>query len=63
MKIVIAPDSFKDSLSSSEVSDAIEEGIKRILPDAILTKIPLADGGEGTSEIQKIGISRTLLNQ
>jgi len=48
MKIVIAPDSFKGSLTAIEVADAIELGIKEIFPVAKIIKIPLADGGEGT---------------
>jgi len=48
MKIVIAPDSFKESLSALEVADAIEKGFKRHFPDAEYVKIPMADGGEGT---------------
>ncbi len=48
MKIVIAPDSFKGSLTAQEAADAIEEGIRKILPDAELVKVPMADGGEGT---------------
>ncbi|MET3133029.1 glycerate kinase [Oxalobacteraceae bacterium GrIS 1.11] len=48
MKIVIAPDSFKESLSAMEVALAIEAGFKEIFPDAQYDKIPLADGGEGT---------------
>ena len=47
-KIVIAPDSFKGSLSSMEVATCIEKGIKRVLPQAECIKIPMADGGEGT---------------
>ena len=48
MKIVIAPDSFKESLSASQIADAIEEGFRCIFPDAQYLKIPMADGGEGT---------------
>lgn len=48
MKIVIAPDSFKESLSASQVCDAIEAGFKEIFPVADYVKIPMADGGEGT---------------
>lgn len=48
MKIVIAPDSFKESLSALEVANAIEKGFRRVFPDAQYVKIPLADGGEGT---------------
>lgn len=48
MKIVIAPDSFKESLSALQVAEAIETGMKQILPDAEYIKVPMADGGEGT---------------
>ena len=50
MKIVVAPDSFKESLRAKEVAEIIEEGIKRVFPQAEVIKIPLADGGEGTIE-------------
>jgi len=50
MKIVIAPDSFKECLSATQVAQAISEGIKRIVHDAEITCIPVADGGEGTVE-------------
>lgn len=50
MKIVVAPDSFKESLTAKEVAEVIEEGIKRVFPQAEVTKVPLADGGEGTVE-------------
>jgi len=49
MTIIVCPDSFKGSLSSIEVADAIERGIRSITgADARIHKIPLADGGEGT---------------
>ncbi len=48
MKILIATDSFKGSLSSLEAGRAIEKGIKVAMPDAEVTVRPLADGGEGT---------------
>ena len=50
MKIVIAPDSFKDSLSAQAVADAIASGLAEVWPDAELVKCPMADGGEGTIE-------------
>ena len=50
MKIVIAPDSFKDSLSAEKVADAIAAGLADVLPHAQLLKCPMADGGEGTVE-------------
>lgn len=48
MKIVIAPDSFKESLSALEVAESIEKGFKRVIPDAEYINVPMADGGEGT---------------
>lgn len=51
MKILIATDSFKDALPALEVCQAIEAGIKRAMPQADVQLFPLADGGEGTSEI------------
>ncbi|MCM3089915.1 MULTISPECIES: glycerate kinase [unclassified Cytobacillus] len=48
MKVVIAPDSFKESLSALEAANAIERGFKAIFPDAQYKKLPMADGGEGT---------------
>jgi len=48
MKIVICPDSFKESLSAIEVCDCIEQGLKKANSKFKIEKIPLADGGEGT---------------
>lgn len=48
MRFVIAPDSFKGSLTAAEVAESIERGIKRVFNDVIIDKIPMADGGEGT---------------
>lgn len=48
MKIVIAPDSFKESLTALEAATAIENGMKKVLPEATFVKVPMADGGEGT---------------
>ena len=48
MKIVIAPDSYKESLSALEVATQIELGFKEIFPGAEYVKVPMADGGEGT---------------
>jgi len=48
MKVVIAPDSFKESLSALEAASAIEAGFREIFPDATYVKVPVADGGEGT---------------
>ncbi|MBD1564228.1 glycerate kinase [Vibrio sp. S12_S33] len=48
MKIVIAPDSYKESLTAMDVAIAIEKGFKQVLPNAHYVKLPMADGGEGT---------------
>ncbi len=48
MKIVIAPDSYKESLSAMDVANAIEAGFREIYPNAEYVKMPVADGGEGT---------------
>lgn len=48
MKIIIAPDSYKESLTAMEVADAIERGFRQVMPDADYHKLPMADGGEGT---------------
>ncbi|EPJ5851721.1 glycerate kinase [Klebsiella aerogenes] len=50
MKIVIAPDSYKESLSALDVATAIEMGFREIYPHAEYVKVPVADGGEGTVE-------------
>ena len=47
-KIVLAVDSFKGSATSLEIESFIEAGIKSVLPDACIVKVPIADGGEGT---------------
>ncbi|PUW88184.1 glycerate kinase [Cronobacter sakazakii] len=49
-KIVIAPDSFKESLSAMDVARAIEAGFREIYPQAHYVCVPMADGGEGTVE-------------
>jgi len=48
MKIVVAPDSFKGSLSAVEVCEFVERGVKRVDPNIEVIKVPMADGGEGT---------------
>lgn len=48
MKIVIAPDSFKGSLTAKQAAEAIHTGLQRVFPDADYEIVPMADGGEGT---------------
>lgn len=50
MKIVVAPDSFKGSLSAREAAEALAAGIRRVRPNTEIILMPLADGGEGTLE-------------
>lgn len=50
MRIVVAPDSFKGSLSAVAVAENMEKGILSVFPNATITKVPVADSGEGTVE-------------
>lgn len=50
MNIIVAPDSFKGSLTAAEAADAIVQGVRDVMPEAEIVSIPLADGGEGTVE-------------
>jgi glycerate kinase len=50
MKIIIAPDSFKGSLTAVQAAEAMAAGVRRVRPDAEVVLLPLADGGEGTVE-------------
>lgn len=49
-KFVLAPDSFKGSATASEVAKAMAEGVRRIFPDSEILEVPMADGGEGSTE-------------
>lgn len=50
MKIVLAPDSYKGSLTATEICSAMTKGILRLVPNAEIVAVPMADGGEGTVE-------------
>lgn len=50
MKFILAPDSFKESMTSKDACNAMERGIKKVIKDAVCIKVPMADGGEGTVE-------------
>ncbi len=50
MRIVVAPDSYKGSVSALAVAEAMARGVLRVYPDADVRKVPIADGGEGTVE-------------
>lgn len=60
--VVIAPDSFKGSLSAEQVANAIAAGVARARPDALVRRCPMADGGEGTLDalLAHGGTRRTL---
>jgi glycerate kinase len=51
VRILIAPDKFKGTLSAREVGDAISAGLRDVLADAKIDIVPMADGGEGTAEV------------
>lgn len=57
MNIVIAPDSFKGSMSSSEAAAVIQSGIISVFENSLITTVPIADGGEGTIEAIIIPLS------
>jgi len=50
MKVIVAPNAFKGSLSATQAANAIALGVKEVFPDAEVVEIPVADGGEGTVE-------------
>ena len=62
MNILVAPDSFKDSLSASEVSRIISEAISAVIPSASIRKIPISDGGEGLLEALLTPLQGTLVS-
>lgn len=57
MKVVVAIDSFKGSLSSLEAGNAVKQGIQNVMPEAQICVRPLADGGEGTVEALTLGMN------
>ena len=50
MKIIIAPQTFKGSLTASEATDCISEAVLDVFPNSEIVKLPIADGGDGTLE-------------
>jgi glycerate 2-kinase len=50
MKVVVAPNAFKGSLSASQAAAAIARGVREAFPEAEVVEVPVADGGEGTVE-------------
>jgi glycerate kinase len=50
MKVICAPDKFKESLTAQQAAQAIARGVRQVFPDAVIDLCPIADGGEGTVE-------------
>ncbi len=63
MKFVIAPDSFKGSLTAKEAAEDIKTGLARIFPDADYELVPMADGGEGTVQSLVDATDGELINE
>lgn len=57
MRIIIAPDSFKGTLTAREAAEAMAEGVKDAVPDADVVCMPVGDGGEGTADALKASLS------
>lgn len=62
MKFVLAPDKFKGSLTGMQFSKAVEESLKKVLPDSEILSLPLADGGDGTIEILEYHLNGKRIN-
>lgn len=60
MKIVVAPNAFKGSLTASEAAQAMEAGISNILPGAVVIQVPVADGGDGLVDVAMKALQGTL---
>jgi glycerate kinase len=63
MKFVIAPDSFKESMTAKEACQAIQRGLRKALPEAVCIQVPLADGGEGTMQALVDAIGGRIYNK
>jgi len=60
MRVLVAPDKFKGTLTARQAAEAIVTGVRRTAPDAALEAIPMADGGEGTLESLVAGLGGSL---
>jgi len=63
MKILVAPDSFKETLSAGAAAEAMARGLHRACPDWNIVTLPMADGGEGTSELLLQAMGGTRVNR
>ncbi len=57
MKVVLAPDSFKECLSAHQVCDALAKGVRKAVPNAQIVARPMADGGEGTGDVLRAALN------
>ena len=48
MRVVVATDKFKGSLTAAEVAESLDRGLRRVVPDVEVVRVPVADGGDGT---------------
>jgi glycerate kinase len=62
VRILIAPDKFKGTLSARDVADNIAAGLREVLPEAKIDIVPMADGGEGTAEVISQALGASWLN-
>ncbi|MGA9345206.1 MAG: glycerate kinase, partial [Nocardioidaceae bacterium] len=63
MRVVIAPDKFKGSLTAAEVAAAVADGLTRVRPDVEVVTRPVADGGDGTVDaVVSVGFERVVLD-
>ena len=63
MKIIAAPNAFKGSLTATEAALAMETGIKKVLPNAEIIRVPVADGGDGLVEVAKEALNGEIRSQ
>jgi len=61
LRILVAPNAFKESLTAIEAAEAISRGIQKVLPEARITSLPIADGGDGTLEAVVSGTGGKIL--
>ena len=61
-RIILIPDSFKGTISATEVCDIMANSVRKFLPDVEITAIPVADGGEGTVEALQFAVGGEIVN-
>lgn len=62
MRVVLAPDSFKESMTAAEAAAAMARGVRQVYPDAQCIAKPLADGGEGTLAVLSAALAADLIS-